>query len=310
MASIYSLCKATAESAHYLFMTCPFVTPIWNWLRSVFPISLNLSSIRDILKACDLLWSPQVKEVIVASIIHSIHVIWQCRNQSRFKANTITEAQAISKIKLATTLSGNQSTRCAFKSLKEFQILKILNISINYSKDPSIIEVIWFPPFYYWTKINSDGAAKGAPRHSGGGGTIYRDHNGDMLWCFSIYFGIHDALYAELNLAIMALEYANDRGWTNIWLECDSITVVNIFNGKIKPRWKLLGKWQRCMLLRETMNCKVTHIFREGNQCADSLANHAISAQTFNGWNVPPPFIIEALNMNMIFLPSYRFANM
>ncbi|CAL0326332.1 unnamed protein product [Lupinus luteus] len=53
LVSICTLCKAHLETSEHLYLSCPFVIPIWQWLSSVFPIQFNLSSIADILKACN-----------------------------------------------------------------------------------------------------------------------------------------------------------------------------------------------------------------------------------------------------------------
>jgi len=50
--------------------------------------------------------------------------------------------------------------------------------------------------------------------------------------------------------------------------------VVQAFkNSSIIP-WKIRNKWSNAISRLCGMNCIVTHIFREGNQVADSLANH------------------------------------
>ncbi|KAF1886785.1 hypothetical protein Lal_00046022 [Lupinus albus] len=106
MASKCSLCNINAESSEHLFLACPFSTTIWQWLSGIFGIPLNLTSIENMLKACNLHWSPQLKEVLAACIIHSVNIIWFCRNQLRFRGTIISSALAISKIKLATNMSG------------------------------------------------------------------------------------------------------------------------------------------------------------------------------------------------------------
>ncbi|XP_019432710.1 PREDICTED: uncharacterized protein LOC109339681, partial [Lupinus angustifolius] len=89
-------------------------------------------------------------------------------------------------------------------------------------------------------KINTDVAAKGSSGHAGGGG-IFRNHSGGMVAYFASYYSIHDALYAELQKKILAIEIAFKHGWNSIWLEYGSRLVVDIFNGKGKansvPSW-------------------------------------------------------------------------
>lgn len=40
-----------------------------------------------------------------------------------------------------------------------------------------------------WIKVNTDGAAKGAPGHAASGG-IFQDRSGAVLGCFADYYGV------------------------------------------------------------------------------------------------------------------------
>ncbi|KAF1871923.1 hypothetical protein Lal_00012140 [Lupinus albus] len=73
--------------------------------------------------------------------------------------------------------------------------------------------------------------AHGAPGLAGGGG-IFRDYQGAYIGGFAAFFGVKDSLFVDLKAAIMEIEIAHHKGWRNIWLECDSAMVVDIFNGK------------------------------------------------------------------------------
>jgi hypothetical protein len=54
------------------------------------------------------------------------------------------------------------------------------------------------------------------------------------------------------------------------------------------------------------MNCVITHIYREGNQAADSLANHGLSIVSIAFWNETPLFITDLVNRNKLGIPSFR----
>ncbi|XP_019433074.1 PREDICTED: uncharacterized protein LOC109339969 [Lupinus angustifolius] len=214
--------------------------------------------------ACNNSFSPQLRHLVAAAIVHTINTIWYCRKQDRFQDNNISMQRAIIRIKASITLSGNSSSATANTSLQDFAILKSLNIKINYIPALKITEVRWFPPTGSMVKINWDGAAKGSLGHSGGG-AIFRNSRGDILACFSDYFSVHDALFAELNTPMLAIDFAKRIGWNNIWLECDSSLVVDIFKGNGMAPWRLLNKWLRCCTTIFSMNCCISHIYRERN---------------------------------------------
>ncbi|CAL0318467.1 unnamed protein product [Lupinus luteus] len=284
LASICNLCRKNEDSSNHIFFNCQFARTLWDWLSSILNISIDLTSISSVLKATQLNWSAQVEHAISASIINIINTIWFCRNQQRFSNITITLNMALSRIKLAISLSGATYKAFANNSLSDFALLRSLSIKPNYNRAPRIIEVHWLPPAQETIKINTDGAGRGNPGPSAGGG-IFRDHEGHTLACFACFYGCHNALFVELSAAMMAINLAHQKSWFNIWLECDSMIVVDIFNGKANPPWQLLNKWNHCKRLLSSFTWKVSHVYREGNTCADKLANYGLSITSSTCWD-------------------------
>jgi hypothetical protein len=46
--------------------------------------------------------------------------------------------------------------------MTEFVILKAFNVKIHPSKAYKIKKILWYSPLIFWTKCNSDGAARGS----------------------------------------------------------------------------------------------------------------------------------------------------
>lgn len=92
---------------------------------------------------------------------------------------------------------------------------------------------------------------------------------------------LSSAPMAELSAAMFALEMANSKGWNCFWLETDSKLVELVFSNTSLVPWSLRNRWLNCFTLTHSMNFLVTHIFREGNFCADSLANIGLSLSLF-----------------------------
>ncbi|CAL0322958.1 unnamed protein product [Lupinus luteus] len=306
LVSMCSLCNKNNENTIHLFLDCPFANAIWNWFNNLFSCRLDTSSFNNLLLVCNANWSAQTRDVITATIVHSINAIWWCRNQARFESRLCTVNHAISRIKGAYALSGNTTNSVASPTVKELGILKALKITMNYSKAPKIIEVSWQKPTNDIININCDGAARGCPG-SAGGGAIFRNYKGEVLACFSDFYEIQDALYAELNKAIEAIQFAYKKGWMKVWLEVDSSTVVDILKGKIHPPWKLIKKWILCQGNLQFMDRYTSHIYREENSSADKLANYGINSKSYSVWDKSPSFIQSDCFRNSIGLPSYRF---
>ncbi|XP_019437071.1 PREDICTED: uncharacterized protein LOC109343269 [Lupinus angustifolius] len=174
-------------------------------------------------------------------------------NKARFENMAISTAQATVNIKMDTSFKRNFSKIRARPSMTEFSILRAFNVKCNYNKTPRIYEVIWNLPSPGWVKINSDGAAKGFLGHAG--------------------------------------KVAYLKGWHLIWLECDSTWVAEIFMGSRMVPWKLSNLMHKCRNTMLGMQVRVSHIFREGNACADKLANFGVNSRTDSWWNCPLSFI-------------------
>ncbi|KAE9610645.1 putative ribonuclease H-like domain-containing protein [Lupinus albus] len=135
------------------------------------------------------------------------------------------------------------------------------------------------------------------------GGGFFRDKKGMGLWCFVIYLGIENYSFVELFSTLLAVKIAFSRGWFNLCLEYDSSWVVDIFNDKTKPRRNLSNFWDHC----STRNLHITHIFREGNGCADKLANFGVYNRADFWWDETPSFLLNEFIRNTFQLHSYRF---
>lgn len=60
-----------------------------------------------------------------------------------------------------------------------------------------------------------------------------------FLGCFTVNLGNSYSLHAEFFGAMWAIEQPFARNWCNLWLECDSILVVNAFKTNKGIPWHL-----------------------------------------------------------------------
>ena len=129
---------------------------------------------------------------------------------------------------------------------------------------------------HFWIKINTYGVAVKNPEKAAAGG-IFRNSEGFCLGGFSQFLGNGNALYAELFAAMNAIELASSMGFSNVWLESDSQLVILAFKFISIVPWGLRNRWENCLKLTHNMRLCATHIYREGNTCADNLANFGLS---------------------------------
>jgi hypothetical protein len=71
--------------------------------------------------------------------------------------------------------------------------------------------------------------------------------------------------------------------------ECDSLVAINAFaNINVVP-WTLRNQWYNCLLLG--LSVTSSHIYWEGNKCADRFENHGHMLTNSLWWYSMPRFI-------------------
>lgn len=154
--------------------------------------------------------------------------------------------------------------------------------------------------------MNVDGSSRGSPGTSACGG-IFRDSNGVFLGAFAFPIGISTAFRAELNATMKAIDLAALHSWSSLWLETDSTLVHAAFNNRTIVPWDLRNQWDNCILLLRNFPFYASHIYWEGNVCADALANHGLALTLYKCWELIPLFLGNLVHENMIGRTCYRF---
>jgi len=190
----------------------------------------------------------------------------------RFQNKVIHWKIIINHIISAVYMSGSKTSKAASPDIREFAILKSFKINIHLPKTPIIKEIIWSPPIFICIKVNTDGAATKNPPNAVAGG-IFRNDAGNCLGCFTQNLGTANAYYAELLAAILAMEFAQSKCYNHLWLETDSQLVCLAIKSSAKVPWDLSNRWHNCMFFVKSITFVYSHVYREGNTCADDLAN-------------------------------------
>jgi ribonuclease HI len=190
--------------------------------------------------------------------------------------------------------------------MRDFSILKIFNVATHQPRVPMVKEVIWSPAHFNWLKCNIDGASNGNPDPAACGG-IFRKHDASFLSCFAEPLGNVSSFHAEICGALRAIELACQNNWSDLWLETDSSLLVLAFQKPTLVPWQLRNRWNNMQVMLRDMCCIMTHIYREGNQVADCLANHGLTLQHLCIWNDTPDFINDYYVRNLLGMPSFRY---
>lgn len=140
------------------------------------------------------------------------------------------------------------------------------NISRNISKDN-------YPKYI----LRFDGASKGNPGNAGAGAVLYK--NDKEIWNISRHLGKQTNNYAECFAAILGIEEAAKRNIKTLYVEGDSMLIIN----QLKGKWQVKNNDLKTLYLSITQSLKsfekitFKHIYRNYNSRADQLANEGIS---------------------------------
>lgn len=140
----------------------------------------------------------------------------------------------------------------------------------NHSRQ--MIQVRWISPPSGWYKLNTDGAAKGDLGPSGCGGILLNDQGG-WIAGFGRNIGTCTTYEAELWGVLCGFQFDWEKGIYNLFVECDSSSALaGISLGSKGSRGckllKRISYWKP-----KEWSLEFSLAYREGNRCADYLAN-------------------------------------
>lgn len=127
--------------------------------------------------------------------------------------------------------------------------------------------------------LNVDGACRGNPGPSAGGG-CFKDSQGNVLLGFSYFYGRGPNIIAEERALLDGVRLAIHDPMSLSAVYSDSTVLVNLIRSNGQPPWSLLPWWQSLLANPAHVSCPVLHVIREGNRLADSLASYAVQSSS------------------------------
>lgn len=150
-----------------------------------------------------------------------------------------------------------------------------ISLPFNYA---SLIErvVYWVKPKKSFIKINMNGSIS-RNTFGYGGNIIY--FQGNIIYSFTSPLVACYAPIVELKVVSLALDWCLGNGFSKIWLDIDALFLVHLIN------FNNGGSDDPFYFLNDVTNIitklvfKISHIYREGNTCADHLASLGASLE-------------------------------
>jgi len=300
LVSVCLLCYKHAECSTHLFLECDFARNIWIWLGLKLECSIPFVSFAALLECIPQRCSSQIRDVMVAAVVHTIYSIWLARNALRFNSAKVSIHATLAKISSFISMSGTISKgHCVATDVDILNNLFITPIDIRIRE---IIPVVWKAPTFTWVKANTDGSVRNTMAACGG---IFCDYRGTFVGGFASNIGGGSVFDLEILGLILAMEFAVSNNWTRLWLETDSTSAIQAFHKPILIPIIFRNHWHNCTHRGLMVIC--SHIFREGNCCADGLADMGHAVTDTSWFTTLPPLLLADFARDKNGLPNYRF---
>ncbi|GLJ05557.1 hypothetical protein SUGI_0020220 [Cryptomeria japonica] len=211
--------------------------------------------------------------------------IWKERNRKIFREEELEVTLLINKIQAAIeeTINGKiHGSRFKYYTKWDMEMEQVWNLKQSSShfqgvKSTEWKKVKWTPPPPGWKKLNFDGTSRGNPGVSGFGAVV-RYEKGSLVGAICGPVGIATNNVAEITALEEGLKWASSNGVSKVMIEGDSQVILSRIIKKGSMNWRLNAWIPRInCLLQKLTDYHLHHIFHEGNQVADFLANQGIA---------------------------------
>ncbi|MQM11401.1 hypothetical protein Taro_044305 [Colocasia esculenta] len=274
----YCITPATEDMDH-LFLSGEIASLLWRWARP-------------------LIWNSAVGSLLWE--------IWKYRCAKRHDSKAKSLNGILSDIKFAinTAVQGINFKR----SYSRIQLRTLLHYGFTSTvkmKKPKLVR--WTPP-QTSLYLNVDGASKGNPGFSGGGGCI-RDSKGCIRLGFAFFYGQGDSLTVETRALYDGLRLADQHGFHISNVFSDSLVLVQSFKTNRCPSWKCIWWWREASSLLRESSVQLHYVYKETNRVVDTLAVYACNihgSSVFHSLSSLPSVCKGPAALDKAGLPSVR----
>ncbi|KAI0519354.1 hypothetical protein KFK09_006798 [Dendrobium nobile] len=179
----------------------------------------------------------------------------------------------------------------------------MLNGSSNVRKLDHIVR--WIKPTAPSVKLNTDDYIRATNAGMGG---IIRDHTGKHIVAFSGLLFLCSILSAELMGLYTSLDMCVRLGIDNVNIEVDSKLLIHVISGNSVGCPHDFYTIRKIKMALARLSFTISHIYREGNACADWLANFGAQSDIFQEHplnNLPTP-LRGMISLDKLGLPYIR----
>lgn len=123
--------------------------------------------------------------------------MWKVTNVTRFEGQVMSGCKVLAKVKNFIASLHVSCNKCLPKGPITAECLLYFDIMTS-DCHKCCVMVLWRSQSEHWVKLNTDGASRGNPWDSGGGG-ILRDQKGIFIQAYHAYFGNSSSMVSNMH---------------------------------------------------------------------------------------------------------------
>ncbi|XP_043725893.1 uncharacterized protein LOC122672496 [Telopea speciosissima] len=176
----------------------------------------------------------------------------------------------------------------------------------NFIKETPCAYILVSP--FNMLKLNVDGASRGNPGVSGGGGII-RDCEGSLIAAFSNFCGICSNSVAEMRALLDGLQLYASLGLHGFFVSPDTASIVRFVTQRKCNLWSCWFWFQEVLTLCDSLGVCIHFAYRDSNHAADFLTNFACDSlvdSSFHDTQSIPQDLRRIVREDKTGLPVFR----
>jgi ribonuclease HI len=208
---------------------------------------LDLSNCCNLILGTSGIGSKLAQQLMTSAIVHVLWIIWIERNKRYFHGIHANIGTLINRVMSEVHLSFDLVLARGTSYMTDFCIAQLFHVPLRPPRTGVTTDIFWIHPKMGCIKINVDGSSYGSPS-IGTIGAVLNIWQAGFLGCFVQNIGHATPLEAEFSALMFAIEKAVEQNLSVVWLDSDSLMVVNAFNtnGDAGVLWRLRVRWNNC----------------------------------------------------------------
>nr|XP_027093592.1 uncharacterized protein LOC113713995 [Coffea arabica] len=293
LASRCPCCLLEEESLVHLFVIGPVAREVWSSFCQRFgiidPRSSSVSAMVLAWFSSTLMVSHDHIRTVVPLVI--LWFLWKARNKALFEGEIFEARRVVSLVDGFVKQLGaaTKFLTCHFRGYMRDPWVGLCTRPMKWKTAQA---VSWKRPPLHHVKLNTDASVSHKRAYGGG---LLRDSDGHLIFAFYKEFGEMNVLMVESSSLLHGFQLCRDLARGPLLVEVDSKSLVDLLHAGATSRWPLCNTLRRIRALLSSLSAVVSHVFREANASADTLAGLRLSSELFCTSSHKLPHLVRSI---------------